>query len=318
LYTLGHLSDWHATSLVGVTPRELLGKRLSGWLSWKLGRRRKYRPEVLEALLDDLAAQRPDHVVITGDLTNVALEQEFVAARRWLERLGPPESVSLIPGNHDADVACEPARSWDYWAEYLRGDVDHSAAPSSPALAPTPNEYPMVWVRGELAVVGVCTAAPSPLFFASGSVGSGQLERLAQSLRELGAAGLCRVVLIHHPPATGSASRRRRLVDGPALCEVIAREGAELILHGHLHKHIQTEIPGPSGGVPVVGVRSASYAGEREDKRAQYHLYQIEPLAAAEDGKGGGAGYRIRTLVRGYDRATGRFVAEPVNPRDSA
>jgi 3',5'-cyclic AMP phosphodiesterase CpdA len=59
----------------------LLGKRALGWLSWKLRRRHAHRSEVLEALIADLRKTAPDHVAVTGDLTNVSLEDEFGAAR---------------------------------------------------------------------------------------------------------------------------------------------------------------------------------------------------------------------------------------------
>ena len=75
----------------GITP--LLGKRGLGWLSWQLRRRHVHRPEVLEALLLDLEHARPDHVVVTGDLTNISLPEEFEIARGWLERLGAPAAM---------------------------------------------------------------------------------------------------------------------------------------------------------------------------------------------------------------------------------
>src|SRR5215470_3084903 len=96
MFRVAHLSDLHATPARGGVPA-LLGKRLLGWLSWRLRRHRVQGPEVLDALLADLAREAPDQVVVTGDLTNIAGEEEFPAAREWLARIGPPESASLAP-----------------------------------------------------------------------------------------------------------------------------------------------------------------------------------------------------------------------------
>ena len=104
MFTLAHVSDWHATSLKGVLVSEVMGKRLLGWISWRQSRRYVHRLEVLRALFNDLKQQGPDHVAVTGDLTNISLEREFLAASLLLRELGPPNWVSLVPGNHDAYV----------------------------------------------------------------------------------------------------------------------------------------------------------------------------------------------------------------------
>ncbi|MBW2267760.1 MAG: metallophosphoesterase [Deltaproteobacteria bacterium] len=286
--TLAHLSDLHGTSVAMHRPLDFAGKRFFGWLSWRSKRRFVYRPEVLEALARDLAAARPDHVAVTGDLTNVATAEEFSEARGWLEKLGGPERVSVVPGNHDAYAPIAPERSWDLWLEYLRSD-DAVGEPGFPSLR----------VRGGLALVGVNSALPTALFLATGRVGEVQLGRLERRLVELRDAGLCRIVLIHHPVTQGAVSPRRALRDAPALRAILLRTGAELVLHGHGHRTLFASLPGPSGDIPVVGVRSASDATERSEKRAQYHVYDIER---------GANGFRIAARIRGY-AADGRFAA---------
>jgi 3',5'-cyclic AMP phosphodiesterase CpdA len=266
----------------------LRSKRLLGWLSWHVRRRRRYRPAVLEALLADLAQTAPDHLAITGDLTQIALEDEFREAAGWLARFGSPERVSAIPGNHDAYTAVPRERGWQHWSDYLASDPGEG------------DEFPSVRVRGEIALVGVCTAEPTPPFAATGRVGRAQLARLDGVLARLGDAGLCRVVLIHHPPISGLTSRRRSLLDADALGEVLARRGAELVLHGHLHRATRAELPGPVRPIPVAGVPSASHAGPSARRCAAYHLYEID---------GAGGSYRIRRRVRAWDPALGRFTA---------
>lgn len=293
--TLAHLSDLHATPVRAVRPWTLLGKRGLGWISWKVKRARRHRPEVLERLLADLAEQDADHVAITGDLTNASMEEEFEGAARWLERIGTPERVSLVPGNHDAYVVVRPEHSWDHWSAYLASD-ERAGGP-----APAHADYPTLRIRGPLALVGLCSALPVPWNEATGLLGATQLERLGPLLASLRERGLCRVVLVHHPPVDAGTERRRRLTDAAALRDVLRGEGAELVLHGHGHRTSFASVPGPEGAIPVVGVRSSSHAPLRESHRAQYHLYAIEE---------GGGGFRIRARVRGYDPVRRAFVDE--------
>ncbi len=306
MFTLAHLSDLHVTPLAGASPLSFLNKRFFGWLSWNARRGRVHRPEVVEALLEDLKSQAPDHVAVTGDLTNVALEQEFIEAVRWLERLGKPERVSLVPGNHDAYVPIDSGRSWDHWAPFICSDSSSAEPVESPrgSSAVTPLDFPTLRLRGAVALVGVCSALPTAFFRATGRVGSAQLTRIEQTLQQLGERGLFRVVLIHHPPSEVDIAGRRRLVDAASLRGVFRRVGAELILHGHVHRTLWSEIEGPDGPIPVAGVRSASDIGVKEHKRAQYHLFGIEPRCDA------GSKSRIHVAIRGYDRAAECFVSE--------
>lgn len=296
LVTLGHVSDLHATPVRPGRLQPLLSKRALGWLSWTLRRRRRYRPEVLEALVRDLEQTAPHQVAVTGDLTNVALEEEFPAAAAWLARLGPPSRVNVIPGNHDAYVAVPAERGWDLWRDYLASD------PEARSFGPAPADgFPSLRLRGPLALVGLCTARPTAPLLATGHVGGDQLARLGDLLEALRDAGRCRVVLVHHPPQPGVVSSRRALDDAAALCDVLRRTGAELVLHGHLHRVRVDRLEGPDGPIPVVGVPSASHTGPGPEKCAAYHLYDIEMRAGARP--------RIRMRTRAYDPASGRFAA---------
>src|ERR1044072_4024298 len=101
-FTLAHLSDPHLAPLPAPRLTELIGKRAFGYLNWTRNRQRFYRREVLDALVKDLQAGRPDHIALPGDLVNIALQAELAPARAWLQRLGTPEHVTVVPGHHDA------------------------------------------------------------------------------------------------------------------------------------------------------------------------------------------------------------------------
>jgi hypothetical protein len=198
-------------------------------------------------------------------------------------------------------------RGWDLWAEFMVSDevLEEGHSPSEPLSAPRDDQFPTVRVRGPLAVIGVNSAVPTLPGFASGRVGPGQLERLAEALAEHRARELCCVVLIHHSPIDEDFTPRRRLTDSAGLRGVLADVGADLVLHGHGHRTHIGRVPGPEGEIPVVGVRSSSHCDELESHRAQYHLVHIERAAVSQ-----GRRFRFGLETRGYDAASGGFVPE--------
>jgi 3',5'-cyclic AMP phosphodiesterase CpdA len=276
MFSLAQVADPHVSPLPRPTPLELCNKRLLGYLSWTLRRKRIHKKEVLTALTADLVAAAPDHVAVVGDLTNISLPAEFPPALEWLQGLGDPDRVSVIPGNHDAYVALPWSGTIALWRRYMRGDD----APADHAPRGT-EDYPWVRLRGPIAVIGVSTAVPTLPFFATGRVGESQLARLESLLHEHGRAGRFRVVLIHHPPIDALTKWRKRLTDSAGFARVIARSGAELILHGHTHEATAASMAGSDAPVPVVGVTSASSnGGEDASLRARYNLFRIERSGA--------------------------------------
>lgn len=281
MFTLAHFSDPHIGPLPAARPSELLSKRFLGWLSWKRRRRREHRREILDALAADLLAQAPDHVVVTGDLTNIALPAEFAQAAQWLRRLGDAERITVVPGNHDAYVAVPWEQGLARWSDFMSGDAGEQAKGTG---------FPFLRRRGPLAIIGLSTAQPTPPGSAAGALGPEQLERLEPALEALGREGAFRCILLHHPPMEGIVSRRKRLLDAEGFRQVLARTGAELVLHGHDHDFHATELNGPRGAIPVVGVPSASARGGGHRPAAHYHLYGIERRDGA---------WRIDLRVRG-------------------
>src|SRR5687767_11323412 len=100
---IAHFSDLHVLALDGVKTRRFLNKRFTGWVNLRLKRAHKHRPGHVRAVAREITRAKVDHVVITGDLTNLALEQEFEAVKRLLEdELGlDATNISAVPGNHD-------------------------------------------------------------------------------------------------------------------------------------------------------------------------------------------------------------------------
>jgi 3',5'-cyclic AMP phosphodiesterase CpdA len=276
-FTLAHVSDPHLPPLPKPRAFELLGKRALGYLNWTRNRHKYHRREVVDALVKDLTAQAPDHIAVTGDLVNLALNAEFPQALAWLRSVGAPERVTAIPGNHDAYVRATKHRFADTLADYVRGD-DNAA------------NFPTLRRRGPLALIGLSSAVPTPPLMATGTLGHAQLAQLDQMLAGLAKEAVFRVLLVHHP--LQSNSRIKRLTDSSKLRALVKRHGVELVLHGHDHIHSTIRIDGPDGTIPVIGVPSASALAHGRYPGAAYNLCRIER---------DNVGWRCEQIVRSID-----------------
>jgi 3',5'-cyclic AMP phosphodiesterase CpdA len=271
--TIAHLTDVHLSPIAGFSPRYWNLKRAVGYVNWARKRRFSYPRHVLDRIVADMQAQAPDHIAITGDLANIGLPGEHAHGLRWLESLGAPERVTVIPGNHDiySDLGRDPGTR--RWARFMASNAEGAT------FAPAPgDDFPFVRVLARnVALVGVNSAIPTPPLMAWGEVGADQLRRLGAILEALARANLFRVVLIHHPPLPGQASAARGLKDAAALEALLARHGAELVIHGHNHMNVLAWRRGPAGAFPIVGAPSASL-GQRHGREplARYNLYRVD------------------------------------------
>lgn len=275
--TLAHLSDIHLGPLPPFSVRHWNLKRGLGFLNWHRNRRHAHLPAMLDALVSDLHGQRPDHIAVTGDLINIGLPNEYESALSWLKTVGGPERVTVIPGNHDIYVRLRNDPGVRRWRPYMSSLNALGLEPESGRGAGPELEFPFIRRLGRIALIGLNSAVPTPPFVAAGRIGREQLSRLAETLRSLGREGLIRVVLIHHPPLPGQASRMKALRDADTLAEVLSSCGAELVLHGHNHREQIEHHPTLWGGVPIIGVPSASLGvPHKGETLARYHLFRFE------------------------------------------
>lgn len=222
--------------------------------------------DYLGNLVGDMATKAPDHVVVTGDLINIALPGEFKSASAFLKLLGSPEDVFTICGNHDAYVKGALKKSIESWRDYMSAD-DRKMSGSQ--------DYPAVRIRDDVALIACNSAEPTPFFFATGYFRKDQANRLAKILQEN--EDKCRVVMIHHPPLENSTLMHKRLIGLELFQEVIRKHGAEMVLHGHTHLATRNEIAGPDSPVPVICVPAAGLAQYVNNHPAgRYNLFTIE------------------------------------------
>lgn len=177
-------------------------------------------PEVVAALAADLAADPPDLVIVSGDLTMRARRREFREARRFLERL--PAPVLAVPGNHDVppfqlvDRFVDPFGAW-------RRELGR--------------ETEWHWQDAELGIIGLNTARRwgSAFDWSQGRVSRGALARLSARLAAL-PPGLFRIVVAHHPFLPPPQAPGLRLVGGAERAlDAFLAHGVRMVLSGHFH-----------------------------------------------------------------------------------
>jgi 3',5'-cyclic AMP phosphodiesterase CpdA len=274
---LAHLSDPHVLDLRGVAlHRLLLNKRLTGWMNLRLKRGHKHRPAIVEAMMADLRALAPDHVAVTGDLTNLALEPEFEAARAMIERLGMhPSQVSVIPGNHDlyTEGARRAGRFGSFFAKYITSDLD--LAVDLPG-----GRFPFVRLRGDLALIGLSSAVPRLPLISSGHLGDAQRRALREALAHPEVASRAAVVLSHHPVVDPRGRLRpymRGLEDIADFRAALDHGRDVLALHGHWHVSGHEKIRASSGAtIHRLGATSASLLHDGPGKMASYNVYEVD------------------------------------------
>jgi 3',5'-cyclic AMP phosphodiesterase CpdA len=262
MFVLAHISDLHLAVRPGL--EQLASKRGLGFINWHRGRKYIHRIEALNAITQDLHATPVDHIAVTGDLVNLSLPNEYAWARRWLESLGTPNNVTVIPGNHDLYVPEAQRGPAEYWGEYMHADDGAENG-----------TFPFVRRRGAVALIALSTALATGPFLATGRLGDKQLAGFAEALAQT--RGSFRVVLIHHPPASPPNRYLRRLTDATEFRAVLAEHGADLVLHGHDHRRSLVWLEGPGKPIPAVGVPSASaQAPHGHEDASGYNLFHID------------------------------------------
>jgi len=167
----------------------------------------------LRELVERIAA---DVVVISGDLTQRAKEEEFEAARAFLDSLPGPQII--VPGNHDIslyNVFRRFIKPLSRYKRYITDDLDP------------------VYIDDEIAVVGVNTARS--LTIKDGRVSHEQITAIRERLAGVG-PDVTRIVVTHHPfDLPDSFEKRDLVVRAPLAMEVFAETGVDILMAGHMH-----------------------------------------------------------------------------------
>jgi 3',5'-cyclic AMP phosphodiesterase CpdA len=163
-------------------------------------------------------SERPDAVIMTGDLTMRARRREFAAGLGWLQRLGVPVTVEV--GNHDLPYFNPIDR---FFRPYHRmGAIKRLV------------EVPLD-LHG-IAIVPLVTTARAQWRWnwSKGKVSKGALARALALLEEVPKGKLV-FIACHHPLIEGATHASARTHRGADALAALAEAGAHAVLTGHVH-----------------------------------------------------------------------------------
>ncbi len=273
---IAHISDLHVLALEGAVPFRLFNKRATGYANIRWNRKHAHKSELVRTIAEHLSASKVDHVVISGDVSNLALEAEFEAVRALLDDvLGlAPAAVTLVPGNHDVYTrgAERKKRFARYFERYLASDLPELATEQPGGM------FPVVKLSGKVAVIGLSSALARPPFVASGKLGDAQLSALDEILKSREVRERFPVIVLHHPvhdPPTWLKRRLEGLSDAGRLKQLVLPLERGLVLHGHLHRRIHRTLATYGGHLDVVGATSASLVHPSPERMGGYNLYEV-------------------------------------------
>ncbi|WP_127502691.1 metallophosphoesterase family protein [Actinoplanes solisilvae] len=213
---------------------------------------------VVAGLRADLIEQNPDRVLVGGDLTMRARDDQFRAARELLDSAGRP--WTCVPGNHDLplDRLARATRPLDAYERLVDAEAQ-----------PTVHD-------GGLRVLGLST--PRPYLWKGGLIDAGQAELIGSALA--GAADL-KVLLLHHPVFHSPQRPHETLVHGAGRAlQAAAEAGVDVVLCGHDHVAAQIDLATVWPGLNrrMIGLMSGT-ACSRRVRAGESQSYTLLDLA---------------------------------------
>src|SRR3712207_1836344 len=224
-----------------------------------------FRPELLEAAIEETNALGPDLVAIAGDLTMEGYRWEFEEARGYLDRL-ECENVVVVPGNHDAKNV--GYRHFEDFFGLREGAVTVSIT------------------EGEAKVVAIDSTKPD---LDEGEVGREHYAWIDSEFRNWDRGP--KIVIVHHHilavPGTGRDVNNLR--DAGDVMAIFRELKVDMVLSGHRHVPYVWSI----SGVRIVHSGTASSLRVRGTMPPSYTVIEFDeegvriPLKQPAKGKDG-------------------------------
>ena len=256
-------------------------------------------PELVEAVEEQVNADKPDLVVISGDFTQRARTEQFEQACAFLERLRDAgHDVLGVPGNHDVPLYDVLRRFLSPLTRYRRY-IDDSLCP-------------FITMEGA-AVLGINTARS--LTIKDGRISHEQMDFIRETFSKTDQA-VARVLVTHHPmfalpvgegPELGKAIGRQEHA-----LEAIAEAGVDILLAGHNHRastHDAADLVTRAGSALVIQAGTATSVRLRGEEQS-FNRIEIkgDEVAVTELSWNGGA--FVAGEPAAYRQSGGRWKKE--------
>ena len=261
--TIIHISDLHFHTYPQ-NIQEYKPKRILGMGNLIIRRARQYPLQRAKMLVEQINQMKWDHLVISGDLTQLSLEREFSLARETLEPLlEDPERITIIPGNHDRYVSESGVKDYykQYFGEFFGDEEIHFRKLNSH------------WV-----IVGWDSAHPNDGLTASGTVRRSTIqatENLLGSFTEK-----TRFIIVNHYPLTFPEGWK---VDHfhelynllPVRNWILRQPNIRLYLHGHIHCNWQHRLSRGSSPELLLLNSASSTSKLHPGQKSSFHKIEL-------------------------------------------
>ena len=205
-----------------------------------------------------------DHLVISGDITQLSLEKEFSMAREILDPLlQQNDRVTVIPGNHDRYVNQQQCK--DLFSKYF-GEFFGS------------NEIHVSKINQKWVLVGWDSAHPNDLRTASGTVKSSTIRFTEKSNKKFDQINF---IVVNHFlltfPEDWKYDRFHELYNlVPIRNWILQNHQIRLYLHGHIHSNWVHRLPRDSAPGLLLVNSAASCAKLFAGQISSFHQIILE------------------------------------------
>ena len=226
-----HISDLHILD-IKTNWIKLINKRLLGGLNIVLSKKTGYQIDVVETLFKDINEQKPDHIVITGDFTNLSLPSEFKKVKELLEKLEDNNIISIIPGNHDFYIEESSSNKLfqQYLGKWLISDIKTKKD----------SKFPYVRLLDDnIAIIALNSSIPTCFICSAGKISDFQVKEFEKLMKIPSVKNRYKIILIHHH--LEKKSKFREWMSGirnrDEIVRLFSKYKIDLVLHGHRHRN---------------------------------------------------------------------------------
>ena len=262
--TIIHISDLHFHSYPQ-SLSELNAKRILGATNLLIRRAREFPLERAKLMVKRIQRMEWDHLVISGDITQLSLKREFSLAREVLDPLLlKSDRVTVIPGNHDRYIDLKEGEDffYKYFGEFFGSNDIHVSK-----------------INQKWMLVGWDSAHPNDLSTASGTVKSSTI-RSTEKLINNSPDRTNFIVANHYPltfPEYWKLDRFHELYNlVPVRNWILQNPQIRLYLHGHIHKNWVHCLPRDSASELLLVNSAASCSKLYNGQISSFHQIVLE------------------------------------------
>ena len=262
--TIVHISDLHFHSY----PQKLSefnAKRILGATNLLIRRAREFPLKRAKLLVEIIQKMEWDHLIISGDITQLSLEKEFSLAREILDPLLiKSERVTVIPGNHDRYINQHDGT--DLFTKYF-GEFFGK------------NEIHVSKINQKWVLVGWDSAHPNDLRTAAGTVKNITIQATEKLLQNF--PDQTNFIVVNHYPLTfpedWKFDRSHELYNlVPVRNWILQNSQIRLYLHGHIHLNWVHRLPRDSAPELLLVNSAASCSKLYNGQSSSFHQIVLE------------------------------------------